>query len=730
MTPLPIFDSQFCSLLTLTLLHFLWQGVAIGFVALLGNFLFRHGSAHVRCAGNMLALAAMLTCLPITFIVLATKHDEVTVVTGLTEQPETITPWVAPVPRLPAGENVDGKPMEIAAGPISVADPSETEELRPPREQQQVAVAGTALPRWAPWATLAYGLGLMIMFARLARAHCFGARFRQDATPLAENGLLSILGREARKIGLRAVPQVAWSRRVCVPVVVGIFNPMILLPGSMMTGLSVDQVQALLSHELAHIRRHDHWLNLLQRCTEAVLFFHPAVWYVSRRVSIEREHCCDDLVLAAGWTRLNYADALLKMAELCVSPSSPALPAALAVSGGNPTLFKQRVLRVLAADANPKLRITPVGLIVATALLAGLLSTPFLLQSRATPPDTPSLIQSDPPVGTPASDKGTKATTADVQVGQREDEEVRRAIERGVEFLQRRQGGDGLWPYPSKSMSGGATALCTHALLACGTDESNEAVKLGLKQVRDMELSHTYSVALRILVLSSVDEMGDRPLVEKSLRWMAETQTAEGNAAGGWSYGPKRSRRADGSNTRFAVWALDEARRKGFTVPEELWRNVGDYWLSSQRADGSWGYQVSSMGTRTMTLSGIFCLLAVREAVADEALHGQIDKAVARAWTWHDDRFQAKDHAEAKTWRYYGLQVLASAHVKKSGLSGKRFEAAEPIRLLLDQQSMSGSWQEGSAGTPELKTSLALLALIDFLKANGSSPPKPANEGP
>src|SRR5581483_8622840 len=114
--------------------------------------------------------------------------------------------------------------------------------------------------------------------------------------------------RQARRIGLRAAPTVAYCQRISVPVLVGILRPMILLPSSLASGLSPQQLEALLAHELAHLRRWDPLVNLVQRLVEAMLFFHPAVWYVSRRIHSERENASDDLVLAAGWQRLHYAD--------------------------------------------------------------------------------------------------------------------------------------------------------------------------------------------------------------------------------------------------------------------------------------------------------------------------------------------------------------------------------------------------------------------------------------
>ncbi len=121
-----------------------------------------------------------------------------------------------------------------------------------------------------------------------------------------------------------------------MPVVAGVLQPMILLPLCMATGLAGEQLQAVLLHELAHIRRYDHLANLAQRLVEAFLFFHPAVWYLSRQASAEREHCCDDLAVAAGMGRLEYAASLVRLAELCSAALPRPAAAVLAAADGRP----------------------------------------------------------------------------------------------------------------------------------------------------------------------------------------------------------------------------------------------------------------------------------------------------------------------------------------------------------------------------------------------------------
>ncbi len=161
---------------------------------------------------------------------------------------------------------------------------------------------------------------------------------------------------------LKAVPIVFTCARVSSPVVVGILRPLILLPPSLLCGLDATQLAAILSHEMAHIRRHDPLFNLVQRVIESLLFFHPIVWWLSRRVTIERENCCDDMA-AAHVGRLTYAEALVQMATLCLANhrSRTQALATLAADGGNSTDFGYRIRRLIDAQETPRMRITKRG---------------------------------------------------------------------------------------------------------------------------------------------------------------------------------------------------------------------------------------------------------------------------------------------------------------------------------------------------------------------------------
>lgn len=134
----------------------------------------------------------------------------------------------------------------------------------------------------------------------------------------------------AVQLRIRQAVAIVRSALVQVPTVVGWIKPMILLPASALTGLSAGQLEALLAHELGHIRRHDYLVNMFQTAIEILGFYHPAVWWASRRIRAERENCCDDVAANLAGDCALYADALTTMEELRGGPRL-----AMAASGGS-----------------------------------------------------------------------------------------------------------------------------------------------------------------------------------------------------------------------------------------------------------------------------------------------------------------------------------------------------------------------------------------------------------
>ncbi len=131
-----------------------------------------------------------------------------------------------------------------------------------------------------------------------------------------------------------------------VPTVVGWLRPAILLPIAALASLTPDQVEAILAHELAHIRRHDYAVNVLQTLAETLLFYHPAVWWISKRIRVEREHCCDDIAIEICGDPIGYAQALAELESWRTSSATMAL----AATGGSLLDRVRRILRMPIAD--------------------------------------------------------------------------------------------------------------------------------------------------------------------------------------------------------------------------------------------------------------------------------------------------------------------------------------------------------------------------------------------
>jgi beta-lactamase regulating signal transducer with metallopeptidase domain/peroxiredoxin len=386
-----------------TLLHFLWQGTLVALVATVAERLFAGRSARAKYVLHVFALLVMVGCLPTTFVLTPAPSQ-----TGGDPAYEQ-----QPSPRTDVSPSTDLELMlharrsESAPADASLLSPAEGVEERVgglPAAPSTLAIRDLTAVRntadldpapsrssfsaVAHYVTLAYLVCVLVLLLRLARGVWGGHSLRAAATPVTDRRLLAAIARQARRIGLRAAPAVAYCQQISVPVVVGLLRPVVLLPSALASGLAPDQLEALLAHELAHLRRWDPLVNLLQHLVEAVLFFHPAVWYVSHRIRVQRENASDDLVLAAGWQRLHYADALVRMAELAavLSRGEQALCATtLAASGGSPSEFKRRVLRLLEAEP-PRVRLNHAGWTI--LLVIGLLAVaaPLAVRTWAQPP--------------------------------------------------------------------------------------------------------------------------------------------------------------------------------------------------------------------------------------------------------------------------------------------------------------------------------------------------------
>src|SRR5215469_2529928 len=318
-------------LLALALLHFLWQGAALA--ALAYALMALCGSAATRYAIAVAMLILMVSAPATTFLVLH-AHEKA-------EAPASTAEGVVISP----GQTVWFAPA--AAIPRSI-----------PRE---------ATPAYFLWLVEAWFAGVMLLSLRSAGGFLVVARLRRrESTPLNEELLELCLSLE-RRMGLTRVVRYCQCMHLDAPAVAGWVRPLVFLPMTALTGLSAAQLEAVIAHELAHIRRFDAFVNLFQIAVETLLFYHPAVWWLGKEIRVERENCCDDEAVALCGSPVNYAKALAHMAEWQAAPRL--------VMAANRGLLSARVARLLGANESAgtfrRASLSAGVLCLSAALLAG-----------------------------------------------------------------------------------------------------------------------------------------------------------------------------------------------------------------------------------------------------------------------------------------------------------------------------------------------------------------------
>jgi len=359
MSTLTAFFPDICRNLTLTLAHFLWQGGVVASLAGCLSVCLRKQSAQSRYLVWLAAMVLMLACLPSTFVLLLrSDRTEGRSVShsfageSLDRQNASHAPHAPVAQRAVQSNETAINTQSEMPGPVGgvVAPGSASQGIHREEDPDAVWQQTTA------WITVSYLVGLSIMLARLCMALWGGSQLRRCAVPVDEPELLRSIQDAVGRLRMRSAPVVAFCRRISAPVVIGVFRPLILLPVAFPTGLTPDHIRVLIMHELVHIRQYDHLVIVLQRMIESVLFFHPAVWIVSRRLSLERELVCDDLVLAGGEQRIQYAQSLLKAAEVGLLGSRMAgaeSPVVLGAAKDKPSRLRIRIRRLLDSSISP-----------------------------------------------------------------------------------------------------------------------------------------------------------------------------------------------------------------------------------------------------------------------------------------------------------------------------------------------------------------------------------------
>ncbi len=266
---------QWTQALGWALLNSVWQGLLIFLVLFVALRFIRSEHARLRYALACVALGLVFVCAAVTFGYVLNN--------------------------LPAARDA-----VATVGSVTLSTPAAPDHAPAPALLDR---ALDLITRNMPWILLTWLTGALVFALRLLGGLWYVRRLRTDCRVL-ENEWSALLKNLASRMKIGLPVALAESVRVNAPVVVGYLKPVVLIPVGMLSGMSTEQVETIFVHELAHIRRHDYLVNIVQSVVETIFFFNPFTWMLSAVIRREREFCCDDEVLRCHANSMAYARAL------------------------------------------------------------------------------------------------------------------------------------------------------------------------------------------------------------------------------------------------------------------------------------------------------------------------------------------------------------------------------------------------------------------------------------
>ncbi len=304
----------------LTLVHSVWQGLLIGLLFAASMAITRPARAATRYNLAVATLATLAVLPVITFC------------------------WLVSLSK-------PGSVTDQASGGV---------ETLAIMVQQEASTAAGLLT----WVVAFWLAGVIMLSLRLLIGWRYLNKLRLSADRIACAHMEPALARLRNKFGIARPVHVAASKLIHSPLVIGWLRPLILFPPALVNQLPMQQIEMILAHELAHIRRHDHLINLFQTVMETLFFYQPAVAWVSRRIRIERENACDDLAVSATHDRLAYVEMLAALEQL----RQPGSRLTLAIQGGQ---ILSRIRRLVEQSRPIRQRGVTLPVILLISLAAG-----------------------------------------------------------------------------------------------------------------------------------------------------------------------------------------------------------------------------------------------------------------------------------------------------------------------------------------------------------------------
>jgi beta-lactamase regulating signal transducer with metallopeptidase domain len=292
------FSDELIEAMGWTLFHSVWQGAIVAMALLAVLYLFQKFSARVR---YLLAYSSLLVFLTWTITGFAASYNYAVQKNDLKE----------------AILNQPGQIVSMLTGKLNADEAKQT-----------TSMSGTNY-RWLEFRAamqrnfhIVFSLWLVGVFYflfRMTGGMLYLVRLRNYQTFLPPSEWVERVEGLKNKLGLKQKVAVMQSALSKIPLVIGHLKPVILMPVSLFTGLSRQELEAVIAHELAHIRRHDYLLNIGQSLVETLFFYNPAVWLISKTIRDEREHSCDELAISITGDKINYMKALASATELAIN---------------------------------------------------------------------------------------------------------------------------------------------------------------------------------------------------------------------------------------------------------------------------------------------------------------------------------------------------------------------------------------------------------------------------
>ena len=310
-----------------TLLHFCWQAAAIVLVYWLADAVLSKARSQTR---YVLALGTMLLMFVSALATLA--YEETQGGSGLSASPSAFSS--------PTWRTI-GSSISSDLAPLAGLKTAGAATQPPPLH----------MSRFLPWLDVAWLLGVACLSMRTIGGWRLIQRLRRSALVEAPEAVYANFLRLCERLGITRQVSLRIAEHIQGPLAIGIVRSVIILPAAALMALSPEQLEAVLAHELAHVRRADYLWNLIQTMVETLLFFHPAVWWLGRRLRQQRELCCDDVAVQSCADPLVYATALLRLEER----RSQQLSLAMALDGHRRwSGLRARIARILGETNDEK----------------------------------------------------------------------------------------------------------------------------------------------------------------------------------------------------------------------------------------------------------------------------------------------------------------------------------------------------------------------------------------